>query len=190
MEIFQIINVKNHYIIQSCLVISLITVTTWITILRKKNKIRHNNNAQKYCNDKINSIPLIVITGCDTGLGYSIVMRYLKGENFNKNQKDNKIYNLLFNKKALIIPSRIAIVAFCLNPNSSGAKCLLQLSLKNNNIQLFVRQLDLTDTNSIKTGVTFVTDLLQQNFDIIGTHNETISLKYGMYKILKVNKLT
>jgi len=111
-------------------------------------------------------------------------MRYLKGEHLNKNQNDNKIYNMLFsNNKALLIPSRIAIVAFCLNPKSPGAKCLVQHSLKNNNIQLFVRQLDLTDTGSIKTSVTFVTDLLQQNVDIVGPHNETVVMKYGMCKI-------
>lgn len=71
MEIFQIINVKNHYLIKSCLVISLVTVTTWITkVLRKNNKIRQNDNAQQFISDKITSIPLIIITGCDTGLGY------------------------------------------------------------------------------------------------------------------------
>lgn len=174
---------KNHYVIQSCLAISLVTVTTWVTkILRKKIKIRQNDNAQQCVNNKITSIPLIVITGCDTGLGYSIVMRYLKGEHVNKNQNDSKIYNI-FNNKALIIPSRIAIVAFCLNPNSPGAKCLLQLSLENTNIQLFVKQLDLTDTDSIKTGVSFVTDLLQTNVDINYSHNEAVFFKYGMYKI-------
>jgi len=184
MEIFQIINVKNHSLIKSCLVISLVTVTTLITkVLRKKNKIRQKGNAQQYISDKITSIPLIVITGCDTGLGYSIVMRYLNGEHFNKNQKKSKIHDLLFfNNKVLIVPSRIAIVAFCLNPNSPGAKYLHQLSLKNNNIKLFVRQLDLTDTDSIKTGVNFINDLLQQNIDIIDSHDKTVCLKYGMYK--------
>lgn len=183
MKIFQILNVKNHYVIQSCLAISLVTVTTWVTkILIKKIRMRQNDNAQQCVNNKIISIPLIVITGCDTGLGYSIVMRYLKGEHINKNQNVNKIYNI-FNNKALIIPSRIAIVAFCLNPDSPGAKCLLQLSLKNTNIQLFVRQLDLTDTDSIKSGVRFVTDLLQTNVDINDSHNEDVFFKYGMNKI-------
>ena len=181
MKILQNINVRNHYVVQSCLVISLVTVTIWITkILRKK--ISHN--AQQCVNDKISSIPLVIITGCDTGLGYSIVMRYLKGEHLNKNQNNSKIYNMLFsNNKALLIPNKIAIIAFCLNPNSPGAKRLVQLSLENSNIQLFVRQLNLTDNDSIKTGVTFVTDLLQQNVDIIDEHNETVVLKYGMCKI-------
>lgn len=108
-------------------------------------------------------------------------MRYLKGNYINENQKNGKIHDFLFfSNKSLIVPSRIAIVAFCLNPNSPGAKCLHQLSLKNNNIQLFVRQLDLTDTDSIKTGVNFINDLLQQNIDIIGSHNKTFSFKYGM----------
>ncbi|XP_022178484.1 retinol dehydrogenase 7 [Myzus persicae] len=183
MKIFQIINVKNHYVIQSCLVISLVTVTTWITaILRKKKKIRLNENV----NNKIISIPLIVITGCDTGLGYSIVMRYLKGEHFSKNQNNSKIYHnlLFFNNKPLIIPNRIAIVAFCLNPNSPGAKCLLQLSVKYTNIKLFVRQLDLTDTDSIKAGVTFVTDLLQQNVDINWPHDEAVFFKYELHALV------
>jgi len=181
MKIFQTINVRSHYVIQSCLVISLVTVTIWITkILRKKISY----NAQQFISDKKNSIPLVIITGCDTGLGYSIVMRYLKGEHLNKNQNNSKIYNMLFsNNKSLLIPNKIAIIAFCLNLNSPGAKCLVQLSLENNNIQLFVRQLNLTDNDSIKTGVTFVTDLLQQNVDIIDQHNETIVLKYGMCKI-------
>ncbi|XP_060844492.1 D-beta-hydroxybutyrate dehydrogenase, mitochondrial isoform X1 [Rhopalosiphum padi] len=186
MEIFQIINVKNHSLIKSCLVISLVTVTTLITkVLRKKNKIRQKGNAQQYISDKITSIPLIVITGCDTGLGYSIVMRYLNGEHFNKNQKKSKIHDLLFfNNKVLIVPSRIAIVAFCLNPNSPGAKYLHQLSLKNNNIKLFVRQLDLTDTDSIKTGVNFINDLLQQNIDIIDSHDKTVCLKYELHALV------
>ncbi|XP_060858990.1 retinol dehydrogenase 5-like [Metopolophium dirhodum] len=185
MKIFPKVIVKNH-IIQSVLVISLISVTTWMTkILRKKTKRRQNDSTQQYVNDKISSIPLIVITGCDTGLGYSIVMRYLKGIHDNKNQKDSKIYNFLFfNNKALIVPSRIAIVAFCLNPNGPGAKSLIQLSLKNNNIQLFVRQLDLTDSESIKTGVTFITDLLQQNIDQFGTHNETGRLKFELHALV------
>lgn len=191
MKTFQIINVKNHYVIQSCLVISLVTVTIWLTtILRKKIKKSQNCNVQQCANNKIISIPLVVITGCDTGLGYSIVMRYLKGENFNNNQNYSNMYNMLFsNNKALLVPSRIAIVAFCLNPNSPGAKCLVQFSLKNNNIQLFVRQLDLTDTDSIKTGVTFVTNLLQQDVNIIGPHNEPVVSKYGMCKVKKLNKL-
>jgi len=181
MKILQNINVRNHYVIQSCLVISLVTVTIWITkILRKKI----NHNAQQCVNDKISSIPLVIITGCDTGLGYSIVMRYLKGEHLNKNKNNSKIYNMLFsNNKALLVPNKIAIIAFCLNPNSPGAKRLVQLSLENSNIQLFVRQLNLTDNDSIKTGVTFVTDLLQQNVDTIDEHNETVVLKYGMCKI-------
>jgi len=114
-------------------------------------------------------------------------MRYLKDVHANKNQKDSKIYNFLFfNDKALIVPSRIAIVAFCMNPNGPGAKSLIQLSLKNNNIQLFVRQLDLTDSESIKTGVNFITDLLQQNIDQFGKHNETGHLKFSLYKIQNV----
>ncbi|XP_026817855.1 D-beta-hydroxybutyrate dehydrogenase, mitochondrial [Rhopalosiphum maidis] len=186
MEIFQIINMKNHYLIKSCLVISLVTVTTLITkVLRNKNKIRQKGNAQQYISDKITSIPLIVITGCDTGLGYSIVMRYLNGEHFNKNQKKSKIHDLLFfNNKVLIVPSKIAIVAFCLNPNSPGAKYLHQLSLKNNNIKLFVRQLDLTDTDSIKTGVNFINDLLQQNIDITDSHDKTVCLKYELHALV------
>ncbi|KAE9523969.1 hypothetical protein AGLY_015616 [Aphis glycines] len=148
-----------------------ITVTTWITkILRKNNKIRQNSNARQFISDKITSIPLIIITGCDTGLGYSIVMRYLKGNYINENQKN--------------VPNRIAIVAFCLNLNSPGAKCLHQLSLINNNIQLFVKQLDLTDTDSIKTGVNFINDLLQQNIDIIGSHNKTFCLKYELHALV------
>ncbi|XP_003247453.1 retinol dehydrogenase 7 isoform X2 [Acyrthosiphon pisum] len=184
MKIFQIINVRNHYVIHSCLAISLVTVTVWMTkILRKKKKRSHN--AQQCVNNKIISIPLVIITGCDTGLGYSIVMRYLKGEHLNKNQNNSKIYNMLFsNNKALLVPNKIAIIAFCLNTNSPGAKCLVQLSLENNNIQLFVRQLNLTDNDSIKTGVTFVTDLLQQNVDIIDQNNETVVSKYELHALV------
>lgn len=187
MQIFTIIDIKNRYV-QSCLVISLVSVTTWITkILKQKYKIRQNNIAQHNVNDKIISIPLIVITGCDTGLGYSIVMRYLKGEHSNKNQNDSKVFNLpFFNNKALIVPSRIAIVAFCLNPNGAGAKWLLQQSLKNNSVQLFVKQMDLTSTDSIKAGANFVTDLLQQNVNKNDTYNEIGCLKYGIYKRQKV----
>jgi len=178
MKIFQILNVKNHYVIQSCLAISLVTVTTWIAkILRKKIKIRQNDNAQQCVNNDIMLIPLIVITGCDTGLGYSIVMRYLKNEH--KNQNNSKIYDV-FNNKALIIPSRIAIVAFCLNPISPGAKYLRQLSYKNTNITLFVRKLDLTDTDSIEDGVYFVKRLFQT---MRLSDDGLYPVKFGMYKI-------
>ncbi|XP_060844494.1 D-beta-hydroxybutyrate dehydrogenase, mitochondrial isoform X2 [Rhopalosiphum padi] len=146
------------------------------------NYVNHGNISNYQCEKPFSNKKLF---GCDTGLGYSIVMRYLNGEHFNKNQKKSKIHDLLFfNNKVLIVPSRIAIVAFCLNPNSPGAKYLHQLSLKNNNIKLFVRQLDLTDTDSIKTGVNFINDLLQQNIDIIDSHDKTVCLKYELHALV------
>lgn len=180
MEIFQVIKVKNH-IIHSGLALSLISVTAWMTIsvlLKRKN--RKNDNGQHYTNDTLIPIPLVVITGCDTGLGYSIVMKYLKDDHCTTCQNSSYVYNLLgFNRKKLKIPSKIAIIAFCLNPNGPGAKCLIKLSFENRKIQLFVKQLDLTNSDSIKNGVMFITDLLQQNVDQNGKPNETGCFKYG-----------
>jgi len=159
-EIFKMVKVKNHYVVQSCLVLSFVVVTTWVTISIFKKK---KNRKQQNYDDKIILTPLIVITGCDTGLGYSIVMRYLNDDHCNENKNYCQVYNHLskFYFKKLTVPNKIAIVAFCLNPNSPGAKCLLQLSLKSNKIQLFVRKLDLTDSESIMNGVAFVKNLLE-----------------------------
>jgi len=178
--IFNITKPRNHYVL-SFLAFSLVPVMAWITsvLLKRKNHIVQDNNG------KILLIPLIVITGCDTGLGYSIAMRYLKDEHCNKNY--NKLFNLLmFNYKKIIIPKKIAIVAFCLNPEGFGPNCLIKQSLKNSKVKLFVRQLDLTDSDSIKNSVTFIVDLLEQNIDENGipyengTPNEIGScFKYG-----------
>lgn len=135
----------------------------WRTV---KTKNRKNNNGHRCTNDKILPIPLVIITGCDTGLGYSVVLRYLNENHYTMNQNYSYLYNLPgFNYKKLIIPSKIAVVAFCLNPTGPGPNCLIKHSLKNKKIILFVKQLDLTNSNSIKNGVTFVTDLLQENYE-------------------------
>lgn len=159
-EIFRYIEVKNN-IVQSCLITSISVVSILILLYRKKRNVNDYHNG----NENNVSTPLIVVTGCDTGLGYSIVMKYLSGtHDFHKN--NNQVYNFpLFDHEKLTIPSKIAIIAFCLNPNGVGAKCLLQKSLNNTNIQLFIRQLDLTDKYSIKNGVTYITDLLQHSND-------------------------
>lgn len=165
-EIFKYIKIKNHTF-QSHLItyISVLVCMAISVLLYKKNKKTQNDNDYHKENENNILTPLIVITGCDTGLGYSIVMRYLSGAH-NSNQDNNKVCNFpLFNYNKLEIPSKIAIVAFCLNPNSIGVKCLFQKSLNNINIQLFIRQLDLTDKDSIKNGVIFITDLLKHNFE-------------------------
>lgn len=178
--IFNIIKTRNHYVL-SGLAFSLVPIMAWITsvLLKRKNHIIQENNG------KILIIPLIIITGCDTGLGYSIVMRYLNDGHCNENY--NKIFNLLtFNYKKIIVPKKIAIVAFCLNPKGFGPNCLIKQSLKSSKVKLFVRQLDLTDSDSIKKGVTFIVDLLEQDIDENGTPykngtpNETgCCFKYG-----------
>ncbi|VVC31073.1 NAD(P)-binding domain,Short-chain dehydrogenase/reductase SDR [Cinara cedri] len=161
-EIFKYIKVTN--IIAQCCLITSISVTVAISVLlHKRNRKKQNEN--------ITLTPLIVITGCDTGLGYSIVMRYLNGSH-SPNQNYSKLFNGLFNHNKLKIPSKIAIVAFCLNLNSTGAKYLFQKSINNTNIELFIRQLDLTDKNSIKNGVTFIIELLENNLDENGKHNK------------------
>lgn len=162
-EIFKYIKIKNN-IVQSCLITS-ISVVSILIVLYRKNRKKQNVNDYHNGNENNVSTPLIVVTGCDTGLGYSIVMKYLSGTH-NLHQNNNKVYNFpLFNHNKLTIPSKFAIIAFCLNPNGIGAKCLFQKSLNNTNIQLFIRQLDLTDKCSIENGVTFITDLLQQSYD-------------------------
>lgn len=148
-----------------------------MTIKKKSRKV---DNSQPNTNDKIIPIPLVVITGCDTGLGYSIVMKYLNEDHYTTNQNYSYLHNLPgFNHKKIIIPSKIAIVAFCLNPTGPGANCLIKQSLKNGKVRLFIKQLDLTNSNSIKSGVTFVTDLLQENFDENGKPSETGCFQYG-----------
>jgi hypothetical protein len=159
---------KNFYDVRTYVFISVVSATVWITIsILSKKRIKREQNKK----DQI-TIPLIVITGCDTGLGYSVVTRYLNNRNSNENRNTNRIYNW-FKCKKLIVPPKIAIVAFCLNSNGSGAKRLHQLSVNNNEIQLFIKQLDLTNTDSIKNGVDFISDLLQRNVDENGYY------KYG-----------
>jgi len=136
-------------------------------LLKRKRRIRTLQDK----NGNIIFIPLIVVTGCDTGLGYSIVMRYLNDEY--RNEKYNKIFSY-----KTIVPKKIAIIAFCLNPKGSGASCLIKQS-ENSNVKLFVKQLDLTDTDSIKKGVTFIVDLLTKNIDENGTPSETGYFRYG-----------
>lgn len=168
---------KNIYVVRTIILISVVSVTVWKTIsILSKKKTRKDQNK----NDQIILIPLIVITGCDTGLGYSVVMRYLNDGHSNENRTTNRIYNLLmFKRKQFIVPTKIAIVAFCLNPNGAGAKRLHQLSVDNNKIKLFVKQLDLTNTDSIKNCADFISDLLQQNVDENGALNENGCFKYG-----------
>lgn len=173
-EILKIVKIKNLYAVRTYIFISVVSATVWITILilSKKNIRREQNNKNQI------KIPLIVITGCDTGLGYSVVTRYLNNGHNNKNQNPNRIYNL-FKSKKLIVPHKIVIVAFCLNSNGSGAKRLHQLSINNNEIQLFIKQLDLTNKDSIKNGADFISDLLQRNVDENGILNEHGCYKYG-----------
>lgn len=184
-EVLKIIKDKNPYAIQSCLAISAVSVAAWMTklVLFKKNKKEQNNYSQLYENEKIIT-PLIVITGCDTGLGFSVVMRYLIDGHCNENLNNVNSYNFpIFKPKKPIIPSNFAIVAFCLNPNGFGAKCLHQQSLKSKNIQLFIRRLDLTDTDSIEDGVTFISDLLEQNIEENSTSNKKDCSKYSKCKM-------
>lgn len=171
-EVLKIVKMKNLDVVRTFVVVSVVSVTVWITvsILSKKNRREQNKNDQ--------IIPLIVITGCDTGLGYSVVMRYLNNGHIYENQNTNKIYNL-FKRKTLIVPTKFAIVAFCLNPNGSGAKRLYQLSVDNNTIQLFIKKLDLSITDSIKNGANFISDLLQQKVNENGVLNENGCFKYG-----------
>lgn len=185
-EVLKVINDKNHFSIRSCLAITMVSVAAWLTklvLLKKKNNKEQNNYSQQYENEKITT-PLIVVTGCDTGLGYSVVMRYLNGGHCNENLNNVHSYNFrIFKPKKLIIPSNFAIVAFCLNPNGVGAKCLLQQSLKSKNINLFIRRLDLTDKDSINDGVAFVSDLLEQNVEENRVNNEKDCFKYSKYKM-------
>lgn len=166
-DTIKIVNLK------STLVITSIFVAVLIGILKRRRSVKQSNKTYLHStNNKIKRTPLIVITGCDTGLGYSIVMRYLNYDYCNKNQNHCKTINLpLFNSKKLIVPNKIAIVAFCLDPQGPGAKNLLQSSLTNSRVELFVRKLDLTDHKSIKIGTTFVNNLLERNMNEIGLHN-------------------
>lgn len=180
MELFKLVKAKSQCIIQNCLIISTVSVVTWMTIsamLKRKNR---NKLKDSQCiNNETIPTPLIVITGCDSGLGYSIVMRYLNGEHLNVNQ--NNLMNLqTYNYNKLIIPYNIAIVAFCLNPNGPGAKRLR--SLKNSNIQLFVKKLDLTNIDSIKKSAEFVNTLLKKTFEESGNANKISYFKYGKCK--------
>lgn len=183
MELFKLVKVKNQCVVQSCLIISMVSIATWMTISTMLKKNRKKQNDSQCINSEIIPTPLVVITGCDTGLGYSIVMRYLNGENLNDNENNYYIsMNFLTNNhKKLIVPRNIAIVAFCLNPNGPGAKQLLQHSLKNTKIQLFIQQLDLTNAESIKKSVEFVNTLLKKNYDESDTATEIGYYKYGKY---------
>lgn len=78
-------------------------------------------------------IPLIVITGCDTGLGYSTVVRYMKKNVFEK----------------------IAIVALCLN--EKRAKELID---QFNNINLEAWSFDLRDSESINQTIVKINSLI------------------------------
>lgn len=161
---FDIVKGQNRFI--SYFALSFVPVIVWMTsvLLKKKNPtvIRQDNS-------KTLLLPLIVITGCDTGLGYSIVMRYLNDEKHSE----------IFNYKKLFAPRKIGIIAFCLNPEGLGANSLIKQSFKSNRVKLFIRQLDLTDTHSIKSGVTFINDTLTQNVDENGIPNKTGRFKYG-----------
>lgn len=172
-DIHKISKMKNHYIIQGFL--TFVSVMAFLSfVLKKRNTKQQNKKYLHYKNNETVPTPLIVITGCDTGLGYSIVMRYLTYDNCNESQNYNNVINLqMFNCKQ-IVPKHFAIVAFCLNPQGPGAKKLLQLALTNHKIKLFVRQLDLTDKDSIKNGVDFVNALLEYNINENEAHD-----KYG-----------
>lgn len=174
-NIHKISKMKNHYIVQGFLTLTFVSVAIFVSIVLKKRKAKQQNKKfLHYKNNEIVRTPLIVITGCDTGLGYSIVMRYLTYDNCNESQNYSNVINLqIFNCKQ-IVPKNFAIVAFCLNPQGSGAKKLLQAALTNKKIKLFIRQLDLTDKDSIKNGVNFVNTLLEYNVNEKEAHN-----KYG-----------
>lgn len=173
-DIHKISKMKNHYIIQGFLTLTFVSVVIFVSIVfKKRNAKQQKKKYLHYKNNEIVVTPLIVITGCDTGLGYSIVMRYLTYDNCNESQNYSNVINLrIFNCKQ-IVPKHFAIVAFCLNPKGPGAKKLLQVALTNNKIKLFIRQLDLTDKDSIKNGVNFVNALLEYNI------NENEAHKYG-----------
>lgn len=173
--IHKISKMKNHYIIQGFLALSFVSVVIFVSIaLKKRNAKQQKKKYLHYKNNEIVLTPLVVITGCDTGLGYSIVMRYLTYDNCNESQNCSNVINLqIFNCKQ-IVPKHFAIVAFCLNPQGPGAKKLLQVALTNKKIKLFIKQLDLTDRDSIKNGVNFVNALLEYNIIENEEHN-----KYG-----------
>lgn len=181
MEVFKTITVQHRYFVHSCLVLSMVSITAWVTIsmLFKRTHRKQSNNKQQCSNNKIEPTPLIAITGCDTGLGYSIVMRYLNGEHCVENHSDNQVFNFsLTNKRKLKLPSKIAIIAFCLDLNGPGAKHLLQQSLVKQHTKLFLRQLDLTDPDSIKQSVTYINDLVKGNLED-DTHDNTNSHNYS-----------
>lgn len=184
----KMIKINNHSVIKSCWIITLVSVTTLITIIFKTLKKRQpTENDQNYRNNKLLPIPLIIITGCDTGLGYSIVMKYLNDDHYNKRQNYRKVFNFsLFSHKQIVIPNKVAIVAFCLNPSGPGAKRLHKLSHENINVKLFIKQLDLTDTKSIKEAVHFVNDLLEHKINENNT-NDTFSKQKAL--MLTVTKL-
>jgi len=165
-DTIKIVNVK------STLVITSVFVAVLIGLLKRRNVKQTNGTYLHSTKDEKKRTPLIVITGCDTGLGYSIVMRYLNYDYCNKNQNHCiPINSSLFSSKQQLVPNKIAIVAFCLDPQGPGAKNLLQLSLTNSRVELFVRQLDLTDHESIKIGTAFVNNLLEHNMNEIDLHN-------------------
>ncbi|XP_050531257.1 11-beta-hydroxysteroid dehydrogenase type 2 isoform X2 [Daktulosphaira vitifoliae] len=106
-------------------------------------------------------IPLIVITGCDTGLGYSTVVRYT-----NKN-----------------ISRKIAIIALCLNEKQ--AKHLTDLF---NNINLEAWSFDLRDSKSIKQTVTRIKSLIvSKNYKLHAVVNNAARMVMAEYEWQTIN---
>lgn len=182
-EIFKTIKAQHPMPVNSFLVISGVSLATWtihILLKRKSQRKQYDNNQSCFNNDKtIKTLPLVVITGCDTGLGYSVVTRYLSYKWCSKCQNNNKMISSIFGCNHLIIPSEMAIIAFCLNPDGPGAKRLKQESRHNKNIKFFVEKLDLTDEESIEKAVKFLVDLVNRNPDENNAHNEKSQFKYS-----------
>lgn len=148
-----------------------------LVLSKRKNSAIVPENGKTSATDA-GLIPLIAITGCDTGLGYSIVMRYLNGLYCDEERSKS------FDYKQLFVPQKFAIVAFCLNPEGLGGNRLIEQSLKSSGVKLFVRQLDLTDVHSIKRSATFIVDLLTENVDENGTPNKTGRFKYELHALV------
>lgn len=153
MDVLSAFGIMHNYGVQEIIIILMTSATVLITITIILRRMKPIYNPT----DKL--IPLVIVSGCDTGLGYSIIMRYLNGNGNQNNCKEN--ISSVF-KSENLIPNKFALVAFVLNPSGAGATHLIKQSLKNNKIELFVEKLDLTNSDSIKNATIFVDKLLEK----------------------------
>lgn len=166
MDLLDTFGIKHYCGVQQIVIILMTSATVLITITIILKRMTPINSTDKL-------IPLVIISGCDTGLGYSLIMRYLNSNGNQKKCKENTSF--VFNSNKLV-PNKFALIAFVLNPHGKGATHLIKQSLKNNKIELFVKELDLTNPDSIKNATIFVDKLLEKKL-------ETGHLKYSKYKI-------